>query len=157
MYNCTSATVIDHIWTNMLPLNRKITTAILVDCVADHLPVVLCTQVNNKISQDNQAIDRRRNYSHQNNLNFMEELQSVETSTILSCTEANGAYTKFISKYTEVLNYCFPFRNQTKKNKTKKGVWYDAELRETYKSKQLLYKNYMRKPNETNKKKLLTN
>ena len=71
----------------------------------------------------------------------MEELQSMETSTILSCTEANDAYTKFISKYTKVFNNCFPFWNQTKKHKTKKAVWYDAELRETYKSKQLLYKN----------------
>ena len=82
----------------------------------------------------------------------MEELQSMETSTILSCTKANDAYTKFISKYSEVFNNCFPFRNQTKKHKTKKAVWYDAELRETYKSKQLLYKKYMRKPNESNKK-----
>ena len=117
---CTSATVIDHVWTNMLPLNRKITTAIMVDCVADHLPVVLCAQVNCKIYQDNQAINRRRNYSNQNILNFMEELQSMETSTILSCTEANDAYTKFVSKYTEVFNICLPFRNQTKKHKTEK-------------------------------------
>ena len=80
----------------------------------------------------------------------------METSTILSCTEANDAYTKFISKYTKAFNNCFPFRNQTKKHETKKAVWYNAELRETYKSKQLLYKKYMRKPNETNKK-LLTN
>ena len=82
----------------------------------------------------------------------MEELQSMETSTILSCTEANDAHTKFISKYNEVLNNCFPFRNQTKKHNTKQAVWYDAELRETYKSIQLLYKKYMRKPNESNKK-----
>ena len=76
----------------------------------------------------------------------------METSTILSCTEANDAYTQFISKYTEVFNNCFPFRNRTKKHKTKKAVWYDAELRETYKSKQLLYKKYMRKRNESHKK-----
>ena len=79
----------------------------------------------------------------------MKELQSMETSTILSCTEANDAYTKFISKYTEVFNNCFPFRNQTKKHKTKKAVWNDTELRETYKSKQLLYKKYMKKPSES--------
>ena len=71
---CTSATVIDHIWTNMLLLNRKITTAKMVDCVADHLPVVLRAQVNCKISQENQAINRRRNYSNQNSLNFMKKL-----------------------------------------------------------------------------------
>ena len=129
----------------------------MVDCVADHLPVVLCAQVNCKISQNNQAINRRRNYSNQNILNLMEELQSMETSTISSCRDANDTYTEFISKYTEVFNNCFPFRNQTKKHKTKKAVWYDAKLRETYKSKQLLYKKYMREPNETNKKKLLTN
>ena len=70
---CTSATVIDYIWTNILPLHRKITTAVMVDCVADHLPVVLCAQVNCKTSQENQAINRRRNYSNQNILNFMEE------------------------------------------------------------------------------------
>ena len=39
------------------------------------------------------------------------------------------------------LTTVFPFRNQTKKHKTKKAVWYNAELRETYKSKQLLYKD----------------
>ena len=43
----------------------------------------------------------------------MEELQSMETSTILYYTEANDAYTKLMSKYTEVVNNCFAFRNQT--------------------------------------------
>ena len=76
----------------------------------------------------------------------------METSTILSCTEANDAYTQLISKYTEVFNNCFPFRNRTKKHKTEKAVWCDAELRETYKSKQLLYKKYVRKRNESEKK-----
>ena len=101
-------------------VKKKITTAIMVDCVADHLPLVLRAQVNCKISQDNQVINRRRNYSNQNIINFMEELQSMEISTILSCTEADDAYTIFISKYTEVFNNCFPFRNQTKNTKLKK-------------------------------------
>ena len=38
---------------------KKSPLAVMVDCVADHLPVVLCAQVNCKISQDNQAINRR--------------------------------------------------------------------------------------------------
>ena len=46
----------------------------------------------------------------------------METTTILFYTEANDAYTKFISEYNEVFNNCFPFRNETKKHKTKKVV-----------------------------------
>jgi len=38
-----AATVLDHTWTNML--NKKQATGLLVDCIADHLPVLSCIEL----------------------------------------------------------------------------------------------------------------
>ena len=43
----SSATVLDHIWTNVF--NSKMSSSILTDCVADHLPVTLYLETKNDI------------------------------------------------------------------------------------------------------------
>ena len=45
----SSATVLDHIWTNVF--NSKMSSNILTDCVADHLPVILCLETKNDIQK----------------------------------------------------------------------------------------------------------
>ena len=48
-FTATSATVLDHMWTNIL--NKKLASAVMVDCEAVHLPILLCVQLHNPPTQ----------------------------------------------------------------------------------------------------------
>ena len=104
----SSATVLDHIWTNVF--NSKMSSSILTDCVADHLPVILCLETNNDIQKPKKKlVQQQRNFSNDNILSFTEALKNMNTESIFHCNDVDDAYNNFISEYTKKFETCFPY------------------------------------------------
>ena len=76
----------------------------------------------------------------------------MNTESIFHCNDVNYAYNNFISEYTKKFETCFPYTTSSNKMNIDKTAWYDTELKSVYRTKQLLYKKFLRKPTETNKK-----
>ena len=94
----TSSTAIDHIWTNVY--NSKTCAGIIVDCIADHLPVTQCCQLG---SIKEMAFKKeQRCYSNQNICTFVEKLSTLDTTSIMGETEVNKTYNLFGDNYSKI-------------------------------------------------------
>ena len=102
----TSATAIDHIWSNAY--GCKTNAGILVDCIADHLPVMQCSQIGTV--KELSLNKEKRNFSDKNICIFLQELNKIDISGILEESETNKAYTMFIDVYSEAFRKCFPLK-----------------------------------------------
>ena len=62
----------------------------------------------------------------------------------------NDAYNTFMQIFCRKFNESFPLQSffNSKKRETE---WYDAELKNLYRKKQLLYRKFIRKPTDSNK------
>ena len=92
----------------------------MVDCVADHLPILLCVQLHNPPTQIKNKSKQQRNYSSENLIKFMEALQNVDTRPILTSTDVNDAYSNFECNYSKIFNESFPVINYFKSKKIQK-------------------------------------
>ena len=142
----TSATVLDHIWTNIY--NTPINTAILVDPISDHLPVIQCTKLDHPINQDIKS--SVRTYSEKNLKRFQELLTSLDSKPIMESNTVDMAYNNFFSQYSTFFNNSFP-SSPISKSKSCHKKWYNNKLFELNRNKQLAYKKWLRKPNFANK------
>ena len=140
-FTATSATVLHHMWTNIL--NKKLASAVMVDCVADHLPILFSIQLHNPPTQIRNQSKQQRNYSSENLIKFMEALQNVDTKPILTLTDVNDAYRNFECNYNKIFNDDSPVINyfKSKKNKNKSTTWYDSELQTSTKLNSECIKN----------------
>ena len=131
----TSSTIIDHIWTNTY--SQPIKSGIILHPISDHMPVIMSTNMN-KISRTNTV--KKRNFTNENIINFNQELEKIDISTIVNQYKPNHAYEEFISIYLNVFNKHFP-KKQHKKMKNK-DTWFNDELQKLLQEKQKLLKKY---------------
>ena len=101
-FTTTSATVLNPMWTNIL--NKKLASAVVLGCVCDHKPVLLCVQLHNPPTQMRNQDKQQRNYNSETLKKFMEALQNVDTRSIFSSTDVNDAYNNSESNYSKVFN-----------------------------------------------------
>ena len=141
-----SATLIDHIWTDKS--HCKISSGILVDCIADHLPILQSVLLKSPSVKNMKT--GKRHISSSNISNFVKKLETYNFSGIFAFTDFDRAYEKFIQQFCTIFDECFPITPTTSKKKRGES-WYDSELKDTHKAKQRLYKKLMRNPSKTNK------
>uniref|UniRef100_UPI000521885F uncharacterized protein LOC104265527 n=1 Tax=Ciona intestinalis TaxID=7719 RepID=UPI000521885F len=140
----TSATAIDHIWTTIN--SSQIKAGIITDPISDHLPIIQA--INLKINNSQSNISSR-NFSQKNIINFNGKLADMDISKVLQETEPNLAYSQFQQQYMTEFNSSFP---ETKVNKSDKSKWFTKDLYLLNRTKQKLFKKYLQRNTEENKK-----
>ena len=143
-----SAILIDHAWTNIF--NYPIHSGIIVHSIADPMPKILSIQLKSPYVEDIHI--KQRQFGTAIIAKFVETLVNFDKHEILQCNDANNAYNKFIEMFDS--KYSESFYLHSSNSKQTKMKWYDSELQEVYRKKQLLYKKFLRKPNASNKKSL---
>ena len=141
-----SATLIDHIWTDIS--HCKISSGILVDCIADHLPILQSVQLKSPPVKNTKT--GKRHISSSNISKLVKKLEIYNFSGIFAFTDVDSAYEKFIQQFCTIFDERFPITPTISKKKRGES-WYDSELKDTHKAKQQLYKKLMRNPSKTNK------
>ena len=131
----TCATLIDHIWTNIF--NLQTDCGILTDCIADHLPIIFCVQLN--FPHVNESPTAQRCFNNSNIAKFIVTLENYDTKSVFQCSDVNNVYDELIHNFFLIFNESFPLKHFSKFKK-KETKWYDTELKNTYRQKQLQYK-----------------
>ena len=113
----------------------KINSAVLAECVSDHLPIVQCSLLEKQIQTRIETLYRQFTSSNLNT--FMNELNSIDIDDFSSIQDPNTCFKKFFEKFSTAYYQSFPYKKQT--NRSNKP-WYDIELCKLNKVKQKLYK-----------------
>ena len=99
----TSATILDHVWTNLYSENVK--TGVLLHPISDHLPVLTCYYTNQIRRKLNNKI---RVFDQVNIKKFQQKLEKMDINLILQKTDPNTVFSMFINEYTSIFNERFP-------------------------------------------------
>ena len=118
-----SATLIGHIWTNIS--HCTIFNGILVDCIADHLPILQSVQLKSPPVKNTKT--GKRHISSFNISKFVKKLEIYNFSGIFAFTDVNSAYEKFIQQFCTIFDECFPITPTISKKKRGKP-WYDTPV-----------------------------
>ena len=118
----TSATVLDHIWTNLH--QEQIKSRVILNPLSDHLPLYMCFNLN---KQNLYRPQQKRFFTSQNITKFNEMLENIDINAILNETNTNLAFKLLMDSYKSTFNYCFPFIKQNIENKNKQP-WFDNDL-----------------------------
>ena len=140
-----SATLIDHIWTDIS--RCKISYGILVDCIADHLPILQSIQLKSPPVKN--TTTAKRHISSSSISKFVKKLETYNFSNIFVLSDVDSAYEKFIQQFCTIFAEYFFITSEISKKKHVRP-WYDSKLKDTHKAKQRLYKKLMRNPSKTN-------
>ena len=141
----TSATIIDHVWTNAY---AKISNnGIIYDFTSDHFPIFCILQFN--IPHDNDSkhkVIKFRNYSEENINSFKNNLNEVDWTLVESIDNPNVAYDNFSSIFYNVFNKNFPIITKRKHVKPFEKPYIDFELKQLINQKNKLQKKYAKHP-----------
>ena len=144
----TSASILDHIWTNITCTNIK--SGILGHNVSDHFPVLQVSELG-KVKTNNSASSLSIN---PNNLNkFRSFLETADFSNVVICSDPDHAYYNF--QNTLMKNFHKHFFKQSNPHK-RNHSWFDKELRNLLHKKDRLYKVLLQKNSPQAKQKYLT-
>ena len=152
----TSATLIDNILTNSY-CDHILDPVIVYADISDHLPVLLRVR-SLYVGRITKKTTWKRTFSLSNKLLFQDCLQNCDWNSVNSdCTDdVNTLYTTFLEKFRHVFNYCFPL---TKSSTTRRNIprkpWITPGLIKSCRTKEQLYKRFMKTPNNTNKNKYI--
>ena len=135
----TTATLIDHIY---LRNTRKSSISkiegILVTDISDHFGTFI-------IFKNSQVLNIERPYvrifSEKNKEKYNEEIKKIDFTNILSESNINEAYSRFVQKVTEAFKKCFPLTRQSRKA-AKHKPWITIGLIKSSKIKNNLYKKW---------------
>ena len=151
-----SASLIDNILTNNLPINTK--SGILFTDISDHLPVfMVLPESDEETTNQNKTNLVRRLINAKTKEKFKNQLSSHSWDSIYSTDHPEEAYNNFVKTYKEMYNECFHFKTISQKQaKLYRKPWITKGLQKSIKTKYNLYKKYLRHPslhNETRYKK----
>ena len=108
----SSATLIDHFYTNDIPGNGS--SGIIINDVADHFGTFYISKSN--ISHENPTYNTYRSFSDTNISTFENNLDQCNFNTILQMTCPNDAYKEFMNLYKNAFEKAFPLKNNPKYN-----------------------------------------
>ena len=139
--NKNTATLIDHIWVNIDQINY-VSNIIFTD-ISDHFPVTF--HLNLKVKKCIQTITFRKS-GNQCDIDFSERLRNLDFSQILECNDVNQAFLLFNNEFFSIYDQCYPLQTKTIKTNTPKKAWLTAGIRQSIKTKNKLYKKFVKRP-----------
>lgn len=154
-----SSSLIDNIFTNVL--DTKITPGILFNDITDHFPVFQILNnhnkgVNDKLNQNNSSYYMSRKINPKNISSLAAELNQTDWSDTLNSNSTDDSYNKFISEFTRLYDKHLP-KVKKKINKRKETKpWITAGIIKSIKTRNKLYKTFLKRPTEINKNKYVS-
>ena len=143
----TSATIIDHIYTNDVTSKSK--SGIIITDVADHFGTFYMIIKDNNRNQETQKIIRQCNESNINT--FKEQIKQHDFTDIYNTDDINLAYDKFISVIQTKYELAFPLKKIKLRNKfIKRDPWMTQGLLTSSITKAKLHKKKLSRPTQTN-------
>ena len=137
----TSATVIDNIFTNNHPDIANSFHGILLTDISDHFPIFHVSKLLHKEESEIEVV--RRMFTEKNKAAYKSELEKVDWNSVMSCNDAQNAFTLFHKRLCDLFKKHFP----KKKIKIKASCdkpWITAPLRKSIKHKNKLFYRYLR-------------
>ena len=134
----TSATVLDHIWTNAY--TNPIKSGIVLHSVSNHLSVFMCADKSKATSLN--ILTRIFNDANMRKFNL--DLQNIDVNSILNETKTNQSYMLLADRYHQVFDKSFPL---IQINNNSKSSWFDKDLQKLLQIKGKVFKKYCAKKN----------
>jgi hypothetical protein len=151
----TTATIIDNILTNA---ENTVESAILITDLSDHLPTILVSDMNFdvKYKQKNKYVYKRC-HTGDNIDRFKQELSKINWKTILNNNNADDDYNAFNKIVIELYDKCIPVKKRSSKyKKDPRSPWITKGILKSINTKNKLYKQYLRCPNNNSCQKFKT-
>jgi hypothetical protein len=144
----TSATLIDHIYSN-LTCNNTLSGIILTD-VADHFGTFHIVNDSNRCT-DKLTFTTKRKFTETNMTKFKQLLCDKDFSETLNTDCPDSAYDKFMSVFTDIFNEAFPLlKTRFNKRYMKREPWVSTGLLTSSRHKAKLFKKKLSKPTDEN-------
>lgn len=144
----TSATLIDHIYSNQICDNSK--SGIILTDVADHFGTFYLIQDKSKHIEQ-QTLVNKRIFSENNVNTFNESLDQTDFTDILNTDCPNVAYDKFMTLYKDKFNIAFPItKKRIHKRYIKREPWVSTGLLTSSRAKFKLFKKKLLHPTTEN-------
>ena len=135
-----SATLIDNIFTNYFEHHYR-TAGLLLGDISDHLPIFSFCSDDTSTPRPRETIFVR-NKNEANTLNFLQQLESTDWSHIPGYNDPKICYDRFLSKFSQIYNTCFPLKKLKRKEQLRKP-WLSKGLLKSVKRKNKLYRQYL--------------
>ena len=146
-----NATLIDNIFTNDLD-NCSFSGLFFTD-ISDHLPI-FCLPITQ--DQINNVDDSTYVVSHDMHndgvLKFCDKLRSTNWTDTYTSNDPIKTYNSFTKRFTAMFETCFPMRKQEVRLSKFSKPWMSNGLLASIKTKNKLYKKYLKKSSHANKK-----
>ena len=143
----TSATIIDHIYSNKLTHTSE--SGIIITDVADHFATFHIQHKRGTLTPEKHTSIRY--HSTKNIANFNTLLSSFDFSNVLNTECPDEAYTKFLTVYEELYNIAFPATNKKINRKlVKREPWITKGLIKSSKTKSKLFLKKLKNPSDHN-------
>ena len=147
-----SATLIDNIFVNDLSIMQELLSGLLFSDISDHLPIFTILPISTPPSNNENIKVFRRNINPITQLKFQMHLNNCNWYDVYQSNDANDAYDVFLEKFNNIYNFCFPFKELSRKKlKFISKPWISIGLFTSIKNKSVLYKKFLNNPSETNK------
>lgn len=140
-----SATLLDHIFTNVLENN--IESGIFLSDISDHFGVFQIINSEIKVSSTVQQ-DYRRIFNDANVNSFITDVQNTDWDILKNIDSANDAYNEFSNIITNSLNKNIPLQKVKPKVRKLRKPWITLGLATSCKTKSRLYYKYIKNPSE---------
>ena len=137
----TSASIIDHIWTNNL---KALKQSYIIYChISDHFPTVATFNDKNKEKLKSSQEITYRDFSQ---TNIDNELNNTVWDLVYCTDDPNIAFDNFDCIFSNIFNKCFPLIKKKVRYKNKRKPYINNELYNLIKQKNLLQKKYSKHP-----------
>ena len=148
----SSASLIDNIFVNNL--EESFTSGILFTDLSDHLPVFQFTgSIQHKTNSSTTTSYKYRQINEKYMSHLCQNLERENWLDIFNIDNPEEAYNQFFNKLHDTYDKSIPLKKSKFGNLSRKIPWLTKGLLTSRKTKNKLYKKYLRKPNEINERK----
>lgn len=136
------ATLIDNIYSN--DIENKTLSGILVNDISDHLPVFSIYDFKYRVRKTTKQFEYRQFRTKELLNKFKDNLLAHNWETVYQEKDVNNAYEKFSSVFKHLYERNCPLIKCIQKRKHKNCPWLTKGLQNTYKKKNMLYREFIR-------------
>ena len=141
----TTATLIDHIWTNNLPEN--LSNGIVHCQISDHFPIFSTFKTNNNPCSNNKTIVKSyREYTDHNIEKFKDEMVKFDWQPFYESDDPTVCFTLLHERLTSCHDKCFPLKLKNIKEHHESKPYINNEIKALIKERNKLQRKFLKKP-----------
>ena len=142
-----TATLIDNILSN--DFDSDTVNGLFFTDISDHLPIFTISFDDRNPLFDNKTYTFREK-NPKNMQKFKELISDTDWSSIEKLTDPQESYNRFSNKFICIYNNCFPLKKCSGRQRKLKKPWISNSLLKSIKTKNKLYKQFIREPTHVN-------